>query len=269
MVKASEGLTADSMYVRHVAKAKAASLLVGAYCFARNDVGLDDQAAFFASHSPGATFLAVDVEGAHATSLEQTQYLIERIRLHDALNRKILLYMSESGFYRDAGQDDNWIANWSGTPHLPYLLWQYRGSPLDLDRYEGTLAQLKLELAPIPVAPPSDVETNMDVVQPGKKLTAWGGRAILSQPILDAKYLLRNTNTGGEGLRILATTAGWQMVESLPGATNPVRGWIRNEVTQDYRNGGECPPVVDCDAAVAAEYDRVTAGSTIKFPPKA
>jgi hypothetical protein len=156
IVKASEGTTADPMYLTHMAKVRSSGKLPGAYCFSRNDVSLDAQAKFFVNHAQGAAFLAVDNEARYATPQDRTAYLINRIRWHDPLGRLVGLYMSESGF-QSAGQDFDWVANWIRTPHHPYLIWQYRGSPLDLDRYEGTLAQLKDALAPIPDAPPSDI----------------------------------------------------------------------------------------------------------------
>lgn len=163
IVKASEGTTADSLYDEHMAKVKASGKLPGAYMFARDDVGIDAQAKFFATHSPGAYFLAVDNEGKHAMTASQIRSLIAAIRKYDILGRNILLYMSESGFFLYAGQDDNWVANWGNTPHTPYLIWQYlSGSQSgsggeDRNRYEGTLAQLKTALSPYPVAPESDI----------------------------------------------------------------------------------------------------------------
>ncbi len=214
IVKASEGTTPDPMHATHMAKVKAAHKLLGAYCFARDDVSLDKQAAFFVAKAGSApTFLAVDNEGAHATSTARTAYLISRIRFHDTLHRQVGLYMSESGF-QEAGQDFDWVANWANKPHRPYLLWQYRGSPLDLDRYEGTVAQLKAALAPslIPSAPPSDTGGKVELAKANRAVKAEGGHGIFSKPVKNAALAIDPGTEPGKVYPLIGNQDGFQCV---------------------------------------------------------
>lgn len=271
IARATFGLGIDTMYKTHIANARKAGLLVGAYAFTYNYISATDQADAFIKAAGDVDLYFNDVENKDAQTPAQAQNFHDRIR--DRWGKQSGLYMSESGYYTGLTVDYRWVANWTREPKIRWDFWQKRGSPLDLDEYHGTEAELRKRFG-IPPAPPSDVDQPLKIVQPGRKLTAFGGRGIFSQPVQDAQYLLRNTVAGGEGLRILGNNetdtapSTHQLVESLPGSPDPVRGWIRNDVTQDYRDGGECPPV-DCTAAVAAEYDRVTAGSKISFPPKA
>ena len=253
IVKASEGTTSDPKYAMHIANVKAAGKLAGAYHFARDDIDLDRQAAWFATHSPGATFLAVDVEGTHATTTAQTRLLIERIRVHDTLGRQVGLYMSESGF-QEAGQDFDWVANWSNTPHHPFLIWQYRGTPLDLDRYEGTLAQLRAALAPIPKAPDSGVLVPMNL----GRLTYWEtANAKTGKPVYDSDKttLIHTTPATYTGYPVVGVDGAYFVIR-LPGE---VAGWIaKTDVGSISKPGPSGVPVPDC-SGVQHEFDLATA----------
>ena len=146
IAKASEGTTKDAMYDRHIAKGRAAGLVVGAYAFNRADVSMDAQVDAFIAAAGDADLYVLDVEeegvaGTQKFTLTQTKAFITRFR---ALTGKpIGLYMSESGFY-SAGQDFDWVAHWGVlAPTRPWDFHQYRGSPLDLDQYDGTDAALR------------------------------------------------------------------------------------------------------------------------------
>jgi hypothetical protein len=141
IVKASEGTTKDAMYTKHVAKGRAAGLVVGAYAFNRNDVDMDAQVKTFAGASAGADLFFIDVEGAYAFTRAETEAFIDKFR---ALTGKhIGLYHSESGFF-NAGQDYDWVAHWGvAAPDRSWNFHQYRGSPLDLDQYNGTEVALR------------------------------------------------------------------------------------------------------------------------------
>ena len=57
--------------------------------------------------------------------------------------RKIGLYHSRSGF-PSLGQDWNWIAQWGDTPpNMPWAFWQWQGSPLDRDMFNGDHTALR------------------------------------------------------------------------------------------------------------------------------
>jgi len=146
MAKASEGTTADPMYAKHVAKARAAGLIVGAYAFSRADVDMAAQVATLAKSAPDADLYAIDVEGIHGFTQSQTAEFIRRFQR--LTSKKIGLYHSESGYF-DGGQDWDWIAHW-GVPEPERSTWelhQYRGSPLDLDQYNGTADEMKTWVA--------------------------------------------------------------------------------------------------------------------------
>lgn len=148
IAKASEGTTPDSMYSKHIAKARAANLLVGAYAFNRADVSINSQVDAFIAAAGDVDLYAIDVEeesvgGTQKFSLAQTQAFINRFRA--LTGKKIGLYMSESGYYFTAGQDFEWIAHWGVTAPTSskWDIHQYRGSPLDLDQFNGTDAEMR------------------------------------------------------------------------------------------------------------------------------
>jgi len=137
--RASIGLTPDAMYSTHIAKAKAAGLVTGAYHYNWGSLDPIEQADYFLAHAIGADLLALDVEGAEGFTLAQTRAFISRVH---AAGRKIGLYHSDSGFLL-AGQDWNWVAKWSTiAPVRAWTFWQWQGSPLDKDYFNGTLADL-------------------------------------------------------------------------------------------------------------------------------
>jgi len=136
------------MYSKHIAKGRAAGLLVGAYAFNRADVSINAQVDAFIAAAGSVDFYAIDVEeegvvGTQKFSLAQTQAFINRFRA--LTGKKIGLYMSESGYYFSAGQDFEWIAHWGVTApaSAKWDIHQYRGSPLDLDQFNGTDAEMR------------------------------------------------------------------------------------------------------------------------------
>jgi hypothetical protein len=141
--RASIGSAPDPTYARHAADARAAGLILGAYHFGYFG-NVSGQVATFLSAAPSADFYALDVEGPNAPSHAESR---EFLALVKGLGKRTVLYHSESGFF-DAGQDYNWVANWSRTPAIPWDFWQTRGSPLDLDQYHGTAAQLRAIVHP-------------------------------------------------------------------------------------------------------------------------
>lgn len=154
IAKATEGTWPDPMFAKHIANARAAGLVVGAYHFARDDVALPDQVDAFLAATADVPWLAFDVEGRHAWSLAALRQAVKRV--HDA-GRQVGVYMSDSA-YLEAGQDWRWVARWSPTaPTRHWDLWQYRGSPADLDRFDGTLDELRelagqeAQMVPLPI----------------------------------------------------------------------------------------------------------------------
>lgn len=140
IAKFSEGTTKDAMYSKHVAKARASGLVVGAYAFNRDDVDINAQATTFAESSATADLFFIDVEGEYAFSISQTKQFMDKFR--SLTGKRIGMYHSESGYF-NAGQDYDWVAHWGvSSPSRSWDFHQYRGSPLDLDQYNGTAADL-------------------------------------------------------------------------------------------------------------------------------
>lgn len=161
--RATYGTWHDPSFSSHIANGRAAGCLVGAYAFGRathsftrNADGIvvplaqpiADQVAEFLAAAGKVDFYALDMEpdkyGTAMSAAEAGQF----IALAKAKVHPVLLYHSASG-YPSLGQDGRWIADYrsataaAGGPSLPWAFWQYRGSPLDLDRFNGTLAQLQ------------------------------------------------------------------------------------------------------------------------------
>ena len=143
----------DGMFATHIANARKHGLIVGAYAFGTAAPVAAQVSAFLAA-AGSVDLFALDLERngnqASMTHAQARQF----IAAVQATGRKCGLYASESG-YPDLGQSWNWIANWSQVPAHPFAFHQYRGSPLDLDHFNGTLAQLRaLAGKPVPPAPP-------------------------------------------------------------------------------------------------------------------
>lgn len=142
-VRALYGTIIDPRYSYHAANVKKAGLVQGAYCFGRNMSG-SDQANTLLTIAKDADLLVLDLE-SDGTNPRMTDKQVKDFfdTIHTA-GRTAGLYHSESGF-PNLGQDWNWKAKWSATPpKKPWTFWQYRGSPLDLDYFDGTIDQLRI-----------------------------------------------------------------------------------------------------------------------------
>jgi GH25 family lysozyme M1 (1,4-beta-N-acetylmuramidase) len=138
--RASIGTVVDPRYKRHIKNARKAGLVVGAYHFNWDTVPVAAQVQAFLAAAGAVHFYFLDVEGKHAFDRNQTEDFIDRMH---AAGKRCGLYHSASGYF-DAGQDYDWVARWSSSPPEQHWdFWQYRGSPLDLNRFNGTLAQLQ------------------------------------------------------------------------------------------------------------------------------
>jgi hypothetical protein len=140
IARATYGIARDARYAMHAQNVRAAGKVLGAYAFGRN-MAVDEQVAAFLANAPDADLYALDLEkdgdDPRMTSAQARAFLAAV----QATGRRIGLYMSEAAFV-DLGQDWDWVANWSREPHRHWDVWQYRGSPLDLDRFDGTAADL-------------------------------------------------------------------------------------------------------------------------------
>lgn len=183
VVKAVDGVTPDIRYGSHVRKARAAGLRVFAYAFNRNYLDVAEQAKMFAAVSKDASLWFIDVEGADAFTTAQTREFIETFR--SVTGKHIGLYHSESGFF-DAGQNYDWVAHWGvDEPSRRWDFHQYRGSPLDLDKYIGT---------------EDDLDAFVASVHGGRYLMSYAPKSIVDA----AKVWVAN---GGVNLGIVGDTA--------------------------------------------------------------
>lgn len=158
-VRATYGGSPDGRYARHVAAARAAGLVVGAYHFGVGgaQASVTAQVDAFLATAKDADVLALDLErnvlrgGRIGPTMTRDEAKAFIAAVHARDPRKILLYHSRSGF-PNLGQDGNWIAQWGGTPPkgIPWAFWQYRGSPLDLNLFNGDRATLLRLIGPDP-----------------------------------------------------------------------------------------------------------------------
>lgn len=139
--RASIGTQKDERYDQHIAKAKAAGLVTGAYHFGYKGVSAADQARAFLAAAGDVDFYFLDHEGADQMSATQAKAFVAAIK---AARGRCGLYASLSGF-PDFGQDFNWLALWASHPPTTFKwkFWQYSGSPLDKDAFNGTPAELR------------------------------------------------------------------------------------------------------------------------------
>ena len=160
--RASIGTATDQGYKQHIQNARKAGLVTGAYHFNWDTLPIADQVNAFLKSAGKVDFYFIDVEGKHAFSRAQTEAFIEG--MHNA-GKRCGLYHSASGYF-DAGQDYDWVAKWSATPPVQHWdFWQYRGDPLDLDRFNGTLAQLRALAQIVPAWGP-DVPADVQAIDP-------------------------------------------------------------------------------------------------------
>jgi hypothetical protein len=168
--RATYGHFADRLYAMHIANAKAAGLVVGAYHFGRSgsvDPIGGQVDAFLARVGSSTRLLFLDMEADGSNPAMSHAEGVDFVNRIHARGLRIGLYHSQSGF-GDVGQDWNDVAKWSTTPPtIPWTFWQYQGSPLDLDYYRGTLAQLH-ELAQLEVAPPMGLALGRSELRPAR-----------------------------------------------------------------------------------------------------
>ena len=141
--RATYGEFPDDMYQQHIAAARRAGLIVGAYHFGRAGHVVEQARAFLRAAGPADLFvldLETDGSGPSMTPSEARAW----ISIVKAARHRVGLYHSRSGFPYLLNHDYNWIASWTqSAPSGPWAFWQYRGSPLDLDRFNGSPAQLR------------------------------------------------------------------------------------------------------------------------------
>lgn len=139
--RATIGTQTDEMYSRHIARAKAAGLVTGAYHF--GDIGSAPaaQAKAFLDAAGDVDLYVLDHEAARKMTDAGARAFVAAIQ---AAGKRCGLYASLSGF-PSFGQDYNWIALWASTPPTgrSWTFWQFGGSGVDHDVFNGNAAQLR------------------------------------------------------------------------------------------------------------------------------
>ena len=140
-VRACYGTREDARWASHAAEVRGAGAVLGAYSFGIYGDGREQADAFLAIAGE-ADLLALDLEkesGKARMTAAQARAFIAEVK---SAGREIGLYHSDSSFPA-LGQDWNWVARWGTTPpDRIWAFWQYRGSPLDLDYFQGDRAAL-------------------------------------------------------------------------------------------------------------------------------
>ena len=140
--RATYGVGIDTGYAMHAANFRKAGIVVGGYAFGTFGDGAA-QAAAFLEVAHDADLLALDLEAeANKPPMTEAQARAFIAAVH-GVGRTIGLYHSASGF-PFLGQDWDWVAQWGAVPpSRKWTFWQWQGKPLDRDRFNGTLADLR------------------------------------------------------------------------------------------------------------------------------
>ena len=139
--RATYGSGIDTRYAMHAANIRKAGVVLGAYAFGVNADGAAQARAFLAI-AHGADLLVLDLEneaGKTPMGEVQARAFIATVK---AAGFKCGLYHQLSG-YPSLGQDWDWVAVWgSAPPARNWDFWQYQGTGIDRDRFNGTLDDL-------------------------------------------------------------------------------------------------------------------------------
>lgn len=143
IARATIGTQPDALYARHIAQARRAGLVTGAYHFNHGPIAVAAQVGAFLEAAGDVDGLALDVEGADAFTGAQAAEFIDRVQ---QTGRRIGLYHSRSGYPASAwGADWRWVADWGQTaPPIPWDVWQF--GPMDGEdgnRYRGSADELR------------------------------------------------------------------------------------------------------------------------------
>jgi hypothetical protein len=143
--RATYGTSLDGKFLAHMTNAKNAGIVAGAYHFATaGSVAAQLDAFVGRVRLTGVKLVALDLEfnGGNTMTNDHGAQFIAGLRSKGYPNP--VLYHSRSGFPH-LGQAADWIADWDTDTFPPGSeFWQYNGAPLDRDKWNGTLTQLKV-----------------------------------------------------------------------------------------------------------------------------
>jgi glycosyl hydrolase family 25 len=259
IARATIGTMVDETYDMHIANARRAGLLVGAYHFNWDGISIAAQVSAFVAAAGAVDFYALDVEGLHAFSRAQATEFIQRF--HDLTRKRIFMYHSDSGFMY-AGQDHNWVANWSVKPSRDFDLWQYGTfNGVDGNKFYGTLAQLKA-LSNLSTSLP-DTSTEAPVTVPIKTLGLFDVHVPSGTQLYDVDYkptvAISSTQ---ERTGFINTGTGWLLIDITSGGVYQLALVKTSAVTfspRGYLDAWTPEEQKKLDDAVAAQVVSLTA----------
>lgn len=159
IIKATEGIHfTDPKITQHLSNVQANNKLYGFYHYARPEFNADPikEADYFISkvkNYVGKGLFALDWEGnALKYPIHWAKLWLDRV--YEMTGVRPLIYVQESEITRrDYSEIANanyglWVAKWSKTEPKTgawkfYAMWQYQGSPLDKDYFNGNAEQFK------------------------------------------------------------------------------------------------------------------------------
>lgn len=136
----------DGSFAGHIMRAKAAGLTTGAYLFGVGWASVQSQVdallAQIKAHPVDLVALDMEKDAAGTMTATQARQALTSIR---AAGFPPGLYHSKSG-YPQLGQSWRWVADYQKVPDpgIPWDMWQWTsnsGTPLDRDRFHGSVAQ--------------------------------------------------------------------------------------------------------------------------------
>jgi glycosyl hydrolase family 25 len=253
IARATIGTQRDERFDQHIANARKAGIVTGAYHFNWADVSVAGQADAFLLAAGDVDLLALDVEGVQAFSRSQAAAFIDRVQ---AAGRKIGLYHSLSGYF-DAGQDWDWVAYWADqSPPRHWDVWQFGPiNGVDGNRYNGSLAELHVlagtggSMAELAI---TDVTTKIVDIPKGAKRLYRDGRPdgwvadklYMNKPSPYGVGKLRGIYaadaTGARTVRLIAATN----LRDVPGAVVPdATPYSQDDVNEAYNAGVDAAAV--------------------------
>lgn len=255
VARASIGLLKDDLYDFHIAKAKAAGLITGAYHYNWDNSSPETQAQFFVKSAGDVDLYFLDVEGSKAFTADESRRFIAEVQ---RLGKRVGLYMSASVYRWAVGQNYDWIALWTSTPPKgDWEFWQYSdGSGIDRNYFNGTAAELAAFVASLKG---QDMRIKR-VKGADYKVTGSSGPIFADASRAAAKIASLST---GKVIRAIAELVGSDGADYRLVEYNSQAGFI--VVTNPDGSAGSFQPVVATgDPAIDADLNAFLAGADLK-----
>lgn len=243
--RATYATSPDERYAQHTAAFRAADIAAGAYHFGTGFVAVPRQVEAFLETAGDADLLALDWETDRAKTMTRAQAR-EFIAAVQATGRRIGLYASRSWF-RDLGQDWHWVAQWGPrAPDRPWHFWQYQGSPLDRNRFNGDRAALARLIGrpqegadmQFIAAAGFDIRSSKRLrVGVGTTILTLDGRAKLAGPLTaPAELVLIGNGDASSAARVVLVNTGNPYTDKV---VRPTFGLVKGGQVIDAPSGGD------------------------------